>query len=259
MQTAVHDCFARLHSSTLETRLGYSPRDAFYTFPFPLNTSTLESIGLEHHEYRSRLLQARTIGLTKLYNLFHDEKISDEDIGSLRDLHIKLDTSVISAYGWSDINLGHGFHEATYLPGSDRTRFTISEPARVEVLRRLSDLNLRRYEEELAKGLQGGASPRSTSRKPSKQRTTSADFAQPEFDFAGALPSFSHISDPAASVLDFLATHRGWHAKAEILTGTGTAEVKWKATIDHLIAAGKVEREGEKRGVRYRIQPEDTA
>ena len=62
LQSSIHDCFARLHSSTLETRLGYSPRDAFYTFPFPLDISSLVNIGCQHHEFRGQLLQKRKVG-----------------------------------------------------------------------------------------------------------------------------------------------------------------------------------------------------
>ena len=113
----------------------------------------MANIGREHHEFRGQLLQKRKVGITKLYNQFHDSKISDEEIQVLRELHVKNDVSVVAAYGWSDIMLDHGFHDVANLPVSDRTRFTISEDARIEVLRRLSDLNRQRYQEEVAAGL----------------------------------------------------------------------------------------------------------
>ena len=53
-----------------------------------------------------------------------------------------------AAYGWSDLDLGHGFHET-----KQGLRFTISEPARREVLARLLKLNHERYAEEVAQGL----------------------------------------------------------------------------------------------------------
>jgi hypothetical protein len=61
-----------------------------------------------------------------------------------------VDIAVARAYGWADLDLGHGFHAVPYLPANDRERFTISEPARLEVLRRLGELNRQRYDEEKA-------------------------------------------------------------------------------------------------------------
>ena len=52
------------------------------------------------------------------------------------------------AYGWDDLDLGHGFHET-----KQGVRYTISEEARREVLGRLLKLNHERYAEEVAMGL----------------------------------------------------------------------------------------------------------
>jgi hypothetical protein len=59
-----------------------------------------------------------------------------------------MDKAVAAAYGWSDLDLGHGFHET-----KQGTRFTITEPARREVLARLLKLNHERYAEEVEQGL----------------------------------------------------------------------------------------------------------
>lgn len=63
-------------------------------------------------------------------------------------MHQKIDYEIVNRYRWSDLNLEHSFHAVSYLPENDRVRFTISESARVEVLRRLSKLNRERYNEE---------------------------------------------------------------------------------------------------------------
>ena len=70
-----------------------------------------------------------------------------------------MDRIVCDAYGWDDLDLGHGFDTVPYLPENDCERFTISEPARIEVLRRLAELNRQRYEEEVAQGLHGKKKP----------------------------------------------------------------------------------------------------
>ena len=61
-----------------------------------------------------------------------------------------MDNAVAAAYGWTDLDLGHGFHET-----KQGLRFTISEPARREVLQRLLKLNHERYAEEVKQGLHG--------------------------------------------------------------------------------------------------------
>ena len=66
----------------------------------------------------------------------------------MRELHESNGSSRAAAYGWSDLDLGHGFHET-----KQGLRFTISEPARREVLARLLKLNHERYAEEVAQGL----------------------------------------------------------------------------------------------------------
>jgi hypothetical protein len=75
------------------------------------------------------------------------------DIERLRDLHRQIDEAVLSAYGWTDVRLGHGFHEVDFLPETDRTRYTIAPEARKALLQRLLELNHERHEEELEAAL----------------------------------------------------------------------------------------------------------
>lgn len=90
----------------------------------------------------------RQEGLTKTYNRFHDPDESADDIAMLRRLHTEMDAAVAAAYGWPDLDLGHGFHAT-----KQGTRYTISEAARREVLDRLLALNHERHAEEVAAGL----------------------------------------------------------------------------------------------------------
>ena len=63
------------------------------------------------------------IGLTKLYNRFHDRADWDVQIEELRQLFREIDETVAMAYGWDDLDLNHGFHEVAYLPENNRMRF----------------------------------------------------------------------------------------------------------------------------------------
>jgi len=76
-------------------------------------------------------------------------------IQDLRDPHQRIGRTAAEAYGWGDLDLEHGFDEVDYMPANDRVRFTISEKARLEVLRRLARLNKERYEAEVEQGLHG--------------------------------------------------------------------------------------------------------
>jgi len=97
-------------------------------------------------EERQKLMERRSLGLTELYNLINNPKItdaSDLDVARMRDIHVELDEAVMDAYGWSDIPLDHGFH--TY---RQMQRWTVSPAARVEILDRLLEENHRRAAEE---------------------------------------------------------------------------------------------------------------
>ncbi|MBL4883558.1 MAG: hypothetical protein JKY95_03345 [Planctomycetaceae bacterium] len=149
LQSSLHEAWAWHYCSTLGgSTLRYGVSDALATFAFPTTNGVKENIGISYHEFRQCVISTRSVGLTEIYNAFHDPKESSDDIQKLHDLHIELDQAVAAAYGWDDLDLGHGFHET-----KQGLRFTISEPARREVLQRLLKLNHERYAEEVAQGL----------------------------------------------------------------------------------------------------------
>ena len=85
--------------------------------------------------------------------------------------------------------------------------------------------------------------------------TVSAATTQPSFDFEATATTVLDGSTPTTAILGFLGAHDGWHAKADVLTATGITDGQWNAAIADLIAGSRVERQGERRGARYRIQP----
>ncbi|MGB7546507.1 MAG: DNA methyltransferase [Terracidiphilus sp.] len=159
LQSNFHEPWARSYSSSLETRINYSPSDCFETFPFPSSLDGIDLISECYHTRRREVMSERREGLTITYNHFHSPHEVSEDIANLRDLHIRVDHSVAAAYGWSDLELGHGFHET-----KQGIRFTISEAARCEVLDRLLALNHERYAQEQAVQL-SAPKPKSRTRK----------------------------------------------------------------------------------------------
>jgi len=91
--------------------MNYTPSDCFDTFSFPKQNTSLASIGEAYYTHRQRIMLAGQEGLTKTYNRFHDPDETADDIQKLRELHVEMDNAVAAAYGWSDLDLGHGFHE----------------------------------------------------------------------------------------------------------------------------------------------------
>jgi hypothetical protein len=163
LQSSIHECWARQHSGSLGTTLRYTPTDCFDTFPFPkFDIEEMAAVGDKYISARRATLQREATGLTELYNRFHSPDETSGDIQKLRELHVKMDDAVVAAYGWTDLDLGHGFHET-----KQGVRYTISEPARREVLSRLLKLNHERYAEEVKQGLREKKKPKA-SRKTAK-------------------------------------------------------------------------------------------
>jgi len=151
LQSSLHEAWARRPGlSKLKTDTRYNAAMCFRTFPFPRTRIHLEEYGRTYYTARESMLRENTEGMTSFYNRFHDPTDSSTDIQKLRELHVEMDRAVAIAYGWTDLDLDHGFHET-----KQGVRFTISELARREVLQRLLKLNRQRYAEEVEQGLHG--------------------------------------------------------------------------------------------------------
>jgi hypothetical protein len=188
LQSAMHEAWARQYASSMKGDLRYTPSDCFETFPFPSSIDELEPSGERYHTRRQQIMVTRQEGLTKTYNRFHDPNETSADIQKLRELHVEMDRSVAAAYGWSDFNLDHDFHETKL-----GVRYTISEDARREVLARLLKLNHQRYAEEVKQGLHKTKPKRTTGERKSKTATakpTPVSTTQALFDLVGVDPVF---------------------------------------------------------------------
>ena len=160
LNSDLHECWVhRPGSTTHETRNTYFPAQGFETFAFPPCLESVASSADLYHAHRTSCMTTRREGLTVVYNRFHSPHEISADIADLRRLHTEMDYAVAAAYGWTDLELGHGFHETR-----QGTRFTICEGARREVLDRLLALNHERYAREQAEA-PAAAKPRKKARK----------------------------------------------------------------------------------------------
>lgn len=211
-------------------------------------------------------------GLTDTYNRFHNPKCADKGIQKLRDLHVRMDTAVRDAYGWQDLDLEHGWIKTVHTQekkdrrtGKVRTvekvehRFTISERARQEVLRRLLDLNHKLYAEEVDAGLHDKVRRKKAAKKKKsagkKKPTTMSLFGDDAFPgdpVAPPGPDLVQEDNPEKAILAALEKNKDWQAKAEIIAASGIKPGQWNRVVNALIESGLVERKGQKRGTRYR-------
>ena len=135
-------------------------------------------------------MSGRGIGLTSTYNLVNDPDCTDADVQSLRDAHVALDLAVLRAYGWSDLDPDHGFHDT-----AQGRRFTIGPAARTELLDRLLELNHARHAAEVAAGLHSRKKASSSRAAGRSRRATRAAAATTDPDSsAESAPATDQLS-----------------------------------------------------------------
>lgn len=146
LSSSIHQLWAINRGSGMRNDPRYTPSDVFETFPRPEGTDDLVRLGRRLDKERSEVMLRRQLGLTALYNQVNDAELklgSDADVDQMRQIHVDLDHAVMTAYGWDDVALDHSFHAYRQM-----TRWTVSPPARVEILDRLLEENHRRAAEE---------------------------------------------------------------------------------------------------------------
>ena len=90
------------------------------------------------------IMVRRAWGLTALSNRLNDASLRhDPGIDLMRSIQVEVDSAVLDAYGWSDVDLDHGFHDHDGV-----VRWTLAAEARREILERLLQLNHQRAREE---------------------------------------------------------------------------------------------------------------
>jgi hypothetical protein len=183
MQSIFHFSWAWKYCTTMKTDLRYTPTAIFQIFPFPPGLEPnnpqptspylqkLDALGEKLDTSRREIMLRLNIGLTKLYNLYHEKDLIAETVikeakcGTvdaewaleriirLRDLQREIDEAVRDSYGWTDLPLWHGFYELEFLPENDRIRYTVCDSAHRQILQDLLKLNHERHRAEVASGL----------------------------------------------------------------------------------------------------------
>jgi hypothetical protein len=260
LQSSIHAAFAWQYSSKIQIWMRYTGTDVYQPFPKPYinNPKDLNELGESYHYLRSQIMLDNQIGLTELYNRFHNQDDNDKDIIKMRSLHQQIDITIAKAYGWNDLDLEHDYYAVEYLPGNEFLRYTISEKARNEILLRLALLNKQRYEKEQL------SAPKKAKSKPSPKPTKSADptpqiglFDEPAVDTAPNEPveqkgnQWGTVSiDQILAWLESKAPN--WYTKDAILNACGASPNDWDDAIKELLEDGDIESKNIDGITRYR-------
>jgi len=245
LQSSIHEVWARRYASTLKTDVRYIPTDCYGTFPFPKALQELNEIGRRYYEYRSSVMNSNNQGMTKTCNRLHNPDDNSEEIVGLRRLHDEMDRAVAFSYGWDDLVFEHDFFET-----NKGTRYTVSEELRNEIIKRLLILN-RDYHDAELEATSGKIPARGETYE--KLKRTNKVKVQQGAGLFDSLPHSKALEGMAEqALLNYLRAADAWLAKDDILTGSGIPDNQWQSTINQLLADGLVERQGERRGARYR-------
>jgi hypothetical protein len=173
LQSSIHEAWAVRYATAMgSTGLSYYPAKCVDNYPFPTDITHLATIGKEFHSARRAAEGAQGWSPVQLAQHICHPSLDSEELRSLRMLIRKLDTAVVTAYGWTDLAanegaaLRHGFHET-----KQGMRWTLHSDVRREVLDRLLALNHQRYEEEVKAGLHAKKTGRMTPVTPRAKKT----------------------------------------------------------------------------------------
>ncbi|MCJ1708541.1 type IIL restriction-modification enzyme MmeI [Microbacterium sp. VKM Ac-2923] len=140
LSSSLHQLWAIKYGTTLRSDATYTPDLVFGSLPRPESTVRLTEVGVALDLERREIMNRRGVGATKLYGMVNDDTLrGDRDIARMRELQVAIDEAVVFAYGWTDLDLDHGFNEYR-----QATRWTVCPRARVELLDRLLEENRRR-------------------------------------------------------------------------------------------------------------------
>ncbi|MCY1654369.1 hypothetical protein OVA20_07610 [Streptomyces sp. SL294] len=147
LSSSIHSSWVIRYTSTMRTHIRYSHGAVFTTFPrprqrdCPAEWSRLDRLGEQLDTTRRALMLARGWGMTTTYNHVKDSTATDPEVIALRNLHTEIDHTVLTAYGWTDLDPKIGLYDTKI-----GVRWTMEQDVKYEVIDRLRTLNQERFE-----------------------------------------------------------------------------------------------------------------
>lgn len=142
--SSLHHAWTLEWGSRMKADIRYTPSDVAETFPLPELRSDLGTVGVELDAAIRSAQTDLNLGLTGLFNRFHDPTDSNPLIESLRSTWRAVDHSVLAAYGWDDLCPSFDFRENA----EGAVRWSWDENTSREALDRTLELNHERARAE---------------------------------------------------------------------------------------------------------------
>lgn len=135
----------------LEGRLRLSITESVGKYPLPpIEISKVGKYAAsEFNRIAVRYSTENGCGLTDILNSVHTPANAEVAIVELRSLLVAVDAQVAAAYGWTDIDITYNFRDFAGGSVNDPWRWALSKEATAELIRRLTELNRKRFEELL--------------------------------------------------------------------------------------------------------------
>ncbi|MBU44112.1 MAG: restriction endonuclease [Spirochaetaceae bacterium] len=167
LNSSLHVEWAWTYGSTLgSSTLRYTPSDCFETFPFPEveNADVFVNMGAELAERLHAAGQRISGGITTVYNEIHDPSNESTETARIREHSRSIDLELIKHYGWTDLEIEHGFVEKR-----QGTRYSLAPQIWSEVHTRLLKLNHERHAQELEESAKQSAKSKTTKKRAAKK------------------------------------------------------------------------------------------
>ncbi|SYZ72208.1 conserved hypothetical protein [Candidatus Zixiibacteriota bacterium] len=165
LQSTVNAIWVSENMSTFGKTQIYAVGDCVETLVLPPRINTMSTIGEEYYVARRKLMVSGGLGLTSFYNCVHDPENKDQGMSYIRELQCEVDAVVCSLYGWSDLQLNHGFYKTRH-----GVRYTLCDEARNAIFVRLLELNHHQYQDECEQGLHDKKSNKTKNKRVGKRK-----------------------------------------------------------------------------------------
>lgn len=154
--------------------LRLSAKESIFKFPLPEKYATAGAIreALRFNELIVDFSKSRQCGLTEAMNSINTPNCDDAVVSELRQLMGSMDTAVALAYGWSDLDTTYDFRVFSGGSANDPWRWALSKEVTAELMRRLTELNRKRFE-ELSQAQATAPRPAKRGRRPKATSSTS--------------------------------------------------------------------------------------
>ena len=230
LYSSIFEVWTINQSSSVGATMRFTPSDCLETFPFlKIKNAIAENLAKQCTTLQNEQMQSTNIGITEFMNNINNEADTSSPVELFRSLKAKLDQEIINAYGWTDINLNHGFYDLDFLPKNDCTRFTISQSARDKIISRLANLNQERFSEQ---------SQRNKTAKKNKntRKITKKTQVQPQdmFQLDTLDKEESRLKQLKEDIVKFLTKKGGYHGKVSIFSTIYMRTSEWENAIKEL-------------------------